>query len=85
MKHVATGRRIPVLSTVLDVAGLLICTVWEGLDNVADRLSRSRVFLVVAKVLTVLVVVVVLALVTGCGPKDSQPGPIENTALEARL
>lgn len=82
MKHLAPQqRRIPVLSTVVTVAGVIVYAGWEVLDDLADWLSRSRAALVVGKAVVVVAVVVVVALLAGCGPRDTRPGPVENTAL----
>lgn len=86
MKHTAApARRIPILSAVVTGAAVIAYLAWELLDDLADWLARSRTARTVATAVTVLTVVVALVLLTGCKPRDTRPGPIENTALEAQL
>lgn len=84
MKHSAARRRIPVLSTIVTVGAAIVYGAWEVLDDLADWLARSRAVHTAAKAIGLMAVVVALALLSACDPKDTRPGPIENTALEAQ-
>lgn len=82
MKHtVAPVKRVSVLSDLVTAAAAVAHLGCEVQNDLSDWLSRSRVARVVGQILVVLAVVFVLAVLSGCQPKNSQPGPIENTAV----
>ncbi|MEV8439231.1 hypothetical protein AB0425_17790 [Actinosynnema sp. NPDC051121] len=84
MKHSAPRRHIPVLSDLVTGAAVIAHVTCEVLDDLAGWLASSRTVHAVAKafaaVIAIVAVVVLVALIASCRPKDSRPGPIENTA-----
>lgn len=76
----------PHWAALLTLAAWLLLPLFEKLDDLGSWLSDQkpdeRAFQAVRLLIAVLVVGGLVVALTACGPRDTQPGPVQATAVD---